>query len=252
LTRFTSRAEFEEVVWTARTFRDAHFRFAKSMPKIPHWYTLIRDWTDRQAFMTCMDRITKYGYETRFFRSVYTYLDIEGFHHWFMPEDLVKPNLINRAVKKYPRLRYDGFGSPSNSVTEAVATRFKSMSLGKTLEIGIPDTGCLLDIVGPIPDYCCIEIRDNVREAAIARHPSYKDRFIRSCISDYYDLGFKTIVALFGSASQMPADSEQRIRWMLDPDGQAILMYERSHPKPLTPRLGMSAFEVRKIKSGDE
>jgi hypothetical protein len=60
------------------------YTFAKSMPKIPHWYTLEKKWTDKELYQKVVDFINANGYQKRFFNRVYTYYNVGEYKYWAM------------------------------------------------------------------------------------------------------------------------------------------------------------------------
>lgn len=62
----------------------AAWRFAKTMPDNPHWYTLRRTWADDAAFVGVVEFILRHGTVERWGRSEYRTLDLAGFHYWPM------------------------------------------------------------------------------------------------------------------------------------------------------------------------
>ncbi len=84
----------------------SRWQFAKSMPQMPHYYTLRAESPDEQTFVRFVLHIRKHGYRRKFGRTTYTYLDLDGWAYWTMgcPVGEVgryNPNtdtiLINRA-----------------------------------------------------------------------------------------------------------------------------------------------------------
>ena len=83
------------------------WRVAKTMPKIPHEYTLRLLWANDEDFIWAVEYIRRVGYEARFGGRVFVYYDIA--EHQYFPcdgvtrgplEDRGTVSLINRAVKK--------------------------------------------------------------------------------------------------------------------------------------------------------
>ncbi len=60
------------------------FTFAKSMPKIPHWYTLEKHWEDKGLYRQVVNYINANGYQKKFYNQVYTYLNIGEYKYWAM------------------------------------------------------------------------------------------------------------------------------------------------------------------------
>jgi hypothetical protein len=194
------------------------------MPTIPHSYTLKHEWEREKDFLAADQAVRDFGYPTKFYNRDYIYWDIDGYHHWSLPQASPIIKLINRAKKPYPRPTPF---SPSSSVVEAqVMHRLAAIPIGKCLQVGIPDTGTILPFVKILPDnYCCIDTRSLAISQAEYDHPEYDGCFIRSCLSDHYRDGYDTIVALYGSASNIPVEVLSRIPFMLNSGGIAILMF---------------------------
>lgn len=73
------------------------FRFAKTMPLIPHYYTLRKEWKDPMQFEAVVQAIRDLGYEGKFGNAKYKYLDVDGWHYWTMGAPVGATILINRA-----------------------------------------------------------------------------------------------------------------------------------------------------------
>lgn len=81
-----------------RNFIGAHeWIFAKTMPQIPHWYTLRRKATRDEDFAAFVQEIRFRGVVRPFGRRSFTYLDFEGWTYWTMGEPVEQTTLINRA-----------------------------------------------------------------------------------------------------------------------------------------------------------
>lgn len=75
----------------------ARWQFAKSMPKLPHWYTVVT-WSgaDEVGFRLLANMIEQHGQDEQFYGRVTRYLYIGEWKYWIMsaPYQCV---LINRA-----------------------------------------------------------------------------------------------------------------------------------------------------------
>ena len=71
--------------------------FAKTMPEIPHWYTLRRKATSSGDFSAFVQEIRFRGAQRPFGRRMFTYLDFDGWTYWTMGEPVEETTLINRA-----------------------------------------------------------------------------------------------------------------------------------------------------------
>ena len=80
---------------------EAHeWRYAKTMPKTPHWYTLIdrHEW-EPEEFYRCVQAIRLYGERRMFGSWPYVELDLGEHTYWTMGYPVRGTTLINRKVK---------------------------------------------------------------------------------------------------------------------------------------------------------
>jgi hypothetical protein len=75
----------------------SHWTFARSMPHIPHEYTLRRRSPDEEAFERFVLLIAEQGYVKTWRGTPRRYLDIDGWKYWTMGAPLAETILINRA-----------------------------------------------------------------------------------------------------------------------------------------------------------
>jgi len=82
------------------------WQFAKTMPKIPHEYT-VKSWKPHLSisFEHFVEHIRKNGYKEKFMKKEYTYFDFNGWKYWTMGDPIEETTIINRAriVKWLPR-----------------------------------------------------------------------------------------------------------------------------------------------------
>ena len=71
--------------------------FAKTMPQIPHWYTLRRKATSSEEFSAFVQEIRFRGVQRPFGSKTFTYLDFDGWTYWTMGAPVEETILINRA-----------------------------------------------------------------------------------------------------------------------------------------------------------
>ena len=64
------------------------------------------------------------------------------------------------------------------------------------------------------------------------KHPEYADRLRKCKFEDFYETGFDTVLALFGTASYM--QDTQRVRSLMRIGGVAYLMYLKDDYYPIT------------------
>ena len=90
-----------QLVWFAAQMRNTTFRFAKTMPRCPHHYTLRNTWLNDKDFVDCVQLIRESGYDEAFGGKRFVYLNANGYKYWTMGAPLDETTLINRAkVKK--------------------------------------------------------------------------------------------------------------------------------------------------------
>ena len=75
----------------------APFRFAKTMPHIPHEYTRRKDWPCESSFEWVVRFIRENGVTESFGRKSYIYFYANGFKYWTMGSPVERTILINRA-----------------------------------------------------------------------------------------------------------------------------------------------------------
>ena len=74
------------------------WRFAKSMPTIPHEYTRVSDWDSKTEFEEAVIFIREYGIVESFYKRKYIYLYGAKYKFWTMGASPVKTEIINRAI----------------------------------------------------------------------------------------------------------------------------------------------------------
>jgi hypothetical protein len=76
---------------------NSRWKYAKSMPQMPHWYTLRACAPDESEFERFVLHIRAVGYKEKFGRTWYTYLNVGEWKFWTMGSPLDQTVLINRA-----------------------------------------------------------------------------------------------------------------------------------------------------------
>jgi hypothetical protein len=74
------------------------WRFAKTMPENPHFYTLRKQWASDSDFVMVVEAIRKYGEREMFRGWPYTVLVIDGWKYWTMGAPMPATILINRKA----------------------------------------------------------------------------------------------------------------------------------------------------------
>lgn len=86
-----TQAHIKMIFWKTK------FKFAKTMPKIPHEYTLKEDWEDDELFEDVVRYIRDNGVKEKFYRKEFTYLYLGNYKYWTMGNPIETTILINRA-----------------------------------------------------------------------------------------------------------------------------------------------------------
>ena len=77
---------------------DHEWVFAKTMPQIPHWYTLRSKAQRDEDFSAFVREIELRGVQRQFGQRSFTYLDFADWTYWTMGEPVENTTLINRAT----------------------------------------------------------------------------------------------------------------------------------------------------------
>jgi len=76
------------------------FKFAKTMPEIPHWY-VVRSAENEADYVALFRTIQRDGVSEKFGRARYRYWYAgDGWKYWAMTTDVTKSQIINRAKVK--------------------------------------------------------------------------------------------------------------------------------------------------------
>ena len=85
-----------------RIIGSSYWKFAKTMPHIPHWYTLRERAMRDEDFVTLVKFIRTYGYDAHWGRFYHRYLELDGWKYWTMGTWLESTAIINRERIKRP------------------------------------------------------------------------------------------------------------------------------------------------------
>lgn len=89
-----TKEEFQQAI------NEASFQVAKTMPKIPHEYSVRKNWSDGKRFEAVARYIRENGYEQKFFSKTFVYYDFDGYQYWTMGAALDITIILNRAKIK--------------------------------------------------------------------------------------------------------------------------------------------------------
>ena len=74
----------EKLIKLLYSLETAKYKFAKTMPKFPHSYTLKSYWKNSKEFESVVDFIKQNGIEENFFKKKYIYYYTENYKYWTM------------------------------------------------------------------------------------------------------------------------------------------------------------------------
>lgn len=220
------------------------FRFAKTMPKHPHWYTLRDKWADDAKFVKCVNLIREHGYKEYFYRTPFMRLDCNGYKYWTMGAPVDETILINRAkiehVTDYCSFadEYDGLFSDNESQQEdlSVMDLIGDLSGKRVLDIGC-GTGLLLDYKKKeisTSDYVGVDPSLPMTNVFKGKHPEYALSHVQGPFESFSKGKFDAIVSLYGSISCVNPLAMSRIKEMLNPGGFYFLMFFGEDYQPIS------------------
>ncbi len=232
----------------------APYRYASTMPGIPHYYTLQEDWPDVSQFTWTVWEMRKHEVVRPFVNRQQHYLDANGFSYWTMGSSDEETILINRQYYTHGSYnspldaiahRYDASGDHWRKVeSDRKALYELARPSGRVLDIGC-GTGLLVDYQYRWIDcerYVGIDPSAALLAKFALKHPDYKATatLLRTTFEDYETpLRFDTIVALAGSGSYITnADVVAKTHYLLAPGGRAFLMFYRN-PLTASEQLGL-------------
>lgn len=230
----------------AEALTSASYVFAKTMPEIPHHYTLRKTWANGDRFTEVVRHIRACGYAEQFGRKWFLRLDVNGQKYWTMGWPPSETILINRAEIERPAAydqaasNYDAiWDTPKAKAEDAAAIEALDYRGGSVLDIGC-GTGLLLDHVRP-ERYLGIDPSRAMLARLRAKHPGAE--VVPTSFESFYTAErFDLIVGLFGSVSYVrPETVIERLPGLLAPGGRFFLMCCGEHYVPVTHKaLGIS------------
>jgi len=215
------------------------------MQKIPHYYTLREHWNDAD-FVSAVQYIRDHGYQAKFGKTTYTYLNVNNYKYWTMGAPLDQTILINRAAIQ-PFAPYDDIAYKYDTIFNDAPSLIENQQLlhilakhadgindKSVLDIGC-GTGIFLNYANP-RKYLGIDPSAGMLSLMQHKHPDAATiqttlgEFVPTVKNNKFDL----IIALFGTASYLTDEELQRIQRLLTPNGKKFLMFYDENYFPIT------------------
>lgn len=247
-------AEFEH---TAAILLAHSWRVAKTMPDIPHEYTLREAWGDDTLFDATVAYIRNHGYSAQFQYRRYTYLDIDQYQYWTMGAPLSDTILINRAIRCRQEshdemaLLYDEAvdGPEWQSVDADVVALAGDLSDRSVFDIGC-GTGMLLDYANP-KEYLGIDPSSKMLQQLVSKFPTRRSDVIATPLGSWSGgRQFDVIVAFFGVGSYLTDSEIERIPIALNPGGRYVVSFYAPNYSPMSHKLSSVEIPYRPYSKG--
>lgn len=212
------------------------YRFAKTMPDQPHWYTLRRQWNEPTPYPIAFEDVFDYvtdpaNYYREFYRRYWTNkVDINEFKYWTCGEPIGRCTLINRALIERVE-RYDVLASTYDrpwSAPDGVAETDRIMDAlmytgGSVLDVGC-GTGRFLDWNALDPGYVGIDPSSGMLDQMRKKHPDAKTVMTR--LETFWSPNkFDNIIVLGDTADMVSPKGLARLPGMLAPGGKLFVMF---------------------------
>jgi len=216
------------------------WRYAKTMPQVPHWYTLKGEdnYHNNETFEMVVQYIRDYGYDDFYYRKKYRAYNYNGYKYWTMGAPVEETTVINRK-KLNGSISYDTiaenyddtFSQPKYLLeNQRVMDLLEYDGEGSVLDIGC-GTGLLLDY-HLVHNYLGIDPSEKMLEKLEDKHAFKRETngSIITLVHDKYEnwesnQKFDYIISLFGSPSYIPFKDISKVKSKLKKGGKLFLMF---------------------------
>ena len=230
-------ARWRDIGAAVARLESARYVFARTMPRIPHWYTLRKWWANPGDYEAAGRVILEHGEALYWNRWKRRYLQANGVKYWVMTEDIAESEVLNRTRSQY-EVAYDQIAPAYDSIRAAVPDAGRENEvvrevLGRSLDGSVLDLGCgagwLLDHYDVPPEnYVGVDPSESMLRILASKHPAHVGSVIPCAAKHYWppdDRRFDVVAGLFGSASLFESDDILRLTSRLRPGGRWVFMF---------------------------
>ena len=206
------------------------WRYAKTMPRIPHWYCTIENWRGPVSYHVAMGVIRTRGVPKRWGPYCHPYLHANGWKYWVMAtmwpvdEHPVPPEGgINRARDDEEPTAFDALADRLPVLKEEHEAASGLELRGAVLDVGVGE-GWLTARV-PAHKYLGLEPSYPMMRAAAARCGRHASRMLVCSLADFHTpLRFDTVAAV-GTASYLSPDDWAKAWSLVAPGGRLVAVW---------------------------
>ena len=234
----------EEFLYLGDALTTHSYRFAKTMPRHPHWYTMRQEWDDDEQFVNAVKLIREHGYDRRFYSKVYRSFNLNEHYYWTMGEPIDKDGkpwtyILNKARRELSA-DYDSIGSLYDSLfTDADSLEendFVMNAIGwkpgeSVLDVGC-GTGLFLEYNG-CEDYVGIDPSGAMLAELTRKFPDANT--VHTDFEHFYTgKKFDKVISTFGSPSYIEPETIDRLNAFKADGGSLFLMFYKDGYHPVT------------------
>jgi len=225
----------------AASLINADYKFAKTMPEHPHFYTLKEKWTSDIPFEEVVKFMRENSTTEQFKGQNYQMFYLNQYKYWTMGAPLDQTILINRAKNVFTN-EYDNIAEDYDAMFTDESSEKEERDLFSLLDVSgeVLDVGCgngmlLKNVIISPSMYIGLDPSNEMLNLLKKHYPAYSNRVFNCPFEHFHSTGkYDTILALFGTASYISREAISRIKHLLTPSGKAYLMFYRDGYFPVS------------------
>lgn len=198
------------------------FVFAKTLPEIPHFYTLKVSWEKEEEFYQAVEGIRHFGRAERFKGRKFIYFYANGYKYWTMGAPVDETYLINRAKAEYHG-EYDQYAEKYDEIYSGEDFKKEDKEViakigykkGSVLDIGC-GTGLFHEYV--IPDrYTGVDVSRKMLSKFVEKYQSGHVELINCSFDDLHIYeNYDYLIGLYGAGSYIEPDKLSELLYRAD------------------------------------